>query len=321
MKRHPFTAMCLLLMIFLMSGCGADTGDKTATGEKKAAQDKKKVALVMKTLTNPFFVEMEKGARKAEQELNINLIVKTGAKETSIEQQIAIIDEMIRDRVDAIVIAPASSVDIIPILKKAQDAKIVIVNIDNQLDPDLAEKIGLTGVPFISVDNEKGAYLSAKYITDQIKSPTKVAIIEGIRSARNAQQRKAGALRAFRENRNIRIVAEETANWKIDEAFGVAAKLFQKNPDIGAVFCANDMMALGVIHYLQQHKKKGVLIAAFDALDEAKAALRDGTLQVTINQQADRQGYIGIRTAVEMLAGKKPAPLTMVDVLPVYRGR
>ncbi len=182
----------------------------------------------MKTLTNPFFVEMEKGARKAEQELNINLIVKTGAKETSIEQQIAIVDELIRNRVEAIVIAPASSVEIIPILKKAQDTKIVIVNIDNQVDPELSRKMGLTEVPFISVDNEKGAYLAARYISDGIKKPTKVAILEGIRSAKSAEQRKADAVKAFGENRNIRIVASETANWRIDEAFDVTAKIFNR---------------------------------------------------------------------------------------------
>jgi len=318
MSRFSTAAGAALLAIFLIVGCGAGSKDTTDQGEKKAAPAKKRIALVMKTLTNPFFVAMEKGARKAEQELNIELIVKTGAKETSIEQQIAIIDELIRNRVDAIVIAPASSTEIIPILKKAQEAKIVIVNIDNQIDPEPAAKMGLADVPFISVDNEKGAYIAAKYISDQVKKPTKAAILEGIRSAKNAEQRKAGAVRAFRENRHIRLVASESANWKIDEAFAVTARMFQKHPDIGMIFCANDMMALGTIHYLQQHKKTGVLVAAFDALEEARAAIRQGTLQITIDQQADRQGYLGVHTAMEMLGGKKPAPVTMVDVLPVH---
>ncbi|MCB0021873.1 MAG: substrate-binding domain-containing protein, partial [Caldilinea sp.] len=88
----------------------------------------------MKTLTNPFFIEMEKGARRAEQELGIELIVKTGAQETSIEQQIAIVDDFIARGVDAIVIAPGSSTELIPVLKKAQDAGIVVINIDNRLD-------------------------------------------------------------------------------------------------------------------------------------------------------------------------------------------
>ena len=65
-------------------------------------------------------------------------------------------------------------------LKKAQDAEIVVINIDNRLDPEFSEKVGLVDVPFISVDNEQAAYLSAKYISDQITSPTDVAILEGI---------------------------------------------------------------------------------------------------------------------------------------------
>jgi len=112
-----------------------------------------------------------------------------------------------------------------------------------------------------------------------------------------------------------------TANWKIDEAYEVTARLFQKDPDIGALFCANDMMALGAIHYLKQAKNAGVLVAGFDALDEAKKALREGSLQVTVDQQAARQGYLGVRTAVDMLAGQRPAALTRVEALPLYRER
>jgi len=274
---------------------------------------KKTIALVMKTLTNPFFIEMEKGARKAENELGINLIVKTGAKETSIEQQISIVEELIISKVDAIVIAPGSSTELIPVLKKAHDAKIQIVNIDNRLDPTFLKKVGLTDVPFISVDNEEGAYKSAKYISDKVIKPTKVALLEGILGADNAEQRKKGALKAFKENSNIQIVASETANWKIDEALTVSSTIFSKNPDIGAIFCANDMMALGAIQYLDISKRNDVLVAGFDDLEEAERAISKGKMQVTINQQADIQGYTGVIYAFEMLNGKKPPTETIID--------
>ncbi|MBT6151967.1 MAG: sugar ABC transporter substrate-binding protein [Chloroflexi bacterium] len=317
----------LIVLIIFLTSCSApnntDSSEpfiqhtpQTSVDEEGSAQPYT-IALVMKTLTNPFFVEMEKGGRQAEAEFEVELVVKTAAQETSIEQQIEIVDELIREMVDAIVIAPGDSLELIPVLKKAQDAGIVVINIDNRLDPEFSKKVGLVDIPFISVDNEQAAYLSAKYISDQIISPTDVAILEGIRSALNAEARKEGALRAFSENPNITVVVMETAHWKIDEAYELTQDIFQDHPEIGAFFCANDMMALGAINYLQEADRGDVLVAAYDALEEAKQAIREGTLQVTIDQQAAYQGYLGVEYAVRTLNGESFPAETLVDVLMV----
>jgi ribose transport system substrate-binding protein len=326
MKKTVFLVACIFVASLILAGCGnsktADSltqssvsGDQQPTDQAK----KLKIALVMKTLTNPFFIEMEKGARKAEREFGINLIVKTGAKETSIEQQIEIVEELITMKVDAIVIAPGSSTELVEVLKKAQDANIVIVNIDNRLDPDLCKKRGLNDVPFISVRNDEGAYLSAKYISGMIKRPEQAAIIEGIRAADNAQERKKGALRAFAENPNIKLVDSETANWKIDEAYTVALSLFKHHPEIKAVFCANDMMALGMVQYLRDTGRHDVLVAGFDDLAEARVAIKEGTMAVTIDQQADLQGYTGVKYALKMINGGKIDAETYIPVKQVTK--
>jgi ribose transport system substrate-binding protein len=273
------------------------------------------LALVMKTLTNPFFVEMEKGARKAEAELGFRLVVKTGAQETSFEQQITIIEELIKDRVDAILVAPADSVQLIPVLKKAREAGIVVINLDNQLDPQALEKVGLAPIPFVSVNNEQGAYLSAQVLSQQVTTPTPAMIIEGIPTARNAQDRKNGALRAFGENPNIRVVASESAHWKIDEAYTLSAQLFQQHPDVRLVFCANDMMALGVLQFLQESQRTEVRVASYDALDEARQMVRAGRLQATIDQQAALQAYTGAQLAIRALKGENLPPITLLEVI------
>ena len=273
----------------------------------------------MKTLTNPFFVEMEKGARKAEKEMGINLIVKTGAQETSVDQQITIIEELIKEKVNAILIAPADSVQLIPVLKKAQDAGIVIINLDNQLDAQSMEKVGLVNVPYISVDNVQGGYLSAKFISDKVKTPTQAIILEGIPTAKNAQDRKNGAMKAFGENSNIKVVGSETAHWKVDEAYQVTTQLFKQFPDVKLVFCANDMMAFGAMQYLKENKMTDVQVASFDALNEAMPMLRDGSLQATIDQQAAIQGYTGVKFAIRTLQGEKLPAVTLLDVLLVTR--
>ena len=328
MKTKGLILLVLVGLLFNLTACGGKKdanplvtpGQSAASEAAKPTTDQKKIALVMKTLTNPFFVEMEKGARRAEKEFGVDLIVKTGAQETSIDQQIAIIEELIRMKVDAIVIAPASSIDLIPVLKKAQAAKIAIINIDNRLDVAVSKQVGLLDVPFVSVDNEKGAYLSAKFISDQLSAPTEVLVLEGIRSAKNAQERSAGAIRAFKENPNVRVVAVETANWKIDEAYAVGQSQFEKRPAIGGVFCGNDMMALGLVKYLQETGRKNVLIAGFDALDEAKKSIRDGFMTVTIDQQADQQGYLGVKMALQKIKGEAVPLETMVDVKLIHKG-
>ncbi len=277
------------------------------------------IALVMKTLTNPFFIDMEKGARKAENELGINLIVKTAAQETSIQQQIEIVEELIKEKVDAIVIAPGDSKELIPVLKKAQDAGIRVVNIDNRLDEAVSKQLGLVNIPFISVDNKEGGYLSAKYISDMVTTPTDAVILEGILSARNAQERGNGARLAFSENPNITLVASESANWKIDEAHNVISRLFEGHPNIRLVFCSNDMMALGVIQFLTENKKTDILVAGFDNLQEAQQAIKIGDLQDTIDQQAAIQGYTGVDYALKMIEGQEVPSITMLDIILVTK--
>jgi ribose transport system substrate-binding protein len=150
-------------------------------------------------------------------------------------------------------------------------------------------------------------------VADKISQPTEVAIFEGIRSADNANQRKQGAERAFKENHNLHIVAMESANWKIDEAYAKAKLVFGKYPKIGAVFCANDMMAIGVIKYLQETGRKGVLVAGFDALQEAKDAIHLSQMNVTIDQQAAQQGYMGVMTALKLIHGEAVPEQVLVE--------
>jgi ribose transport system substrate-binding protein len=322
MRCKWMIGFCLIAVLFMLTACGTPKDAKPLIVPSKAAPNEmpkpmlgqKNIALVMKTLTNPFFVEMERGARRAEKELGINLIVKTGAQETSVDQQIAIVEELIKLKVDAIVIAPASSVDLIPVLKKAQDARISIINIDNRLDGEVAKKIGLVDIPFISVDNEQGAYLAAKAVGEKLLGPVDVLVIEGIRAAKNAQERTSGTLRAFKEKPNIRVVAVETANWKIDEAYAVTRRQFSQNPSIAAVVCGNDMMALGAVRYLREANRNDVLVGGFDALEEARKAVNEGRMLVTVDQQADMQGYQGVKMALQKISSGPVVTETQIDV-------
>lgn len=312
----PFAAAALV-------ACGQSSGPTVSTtptaagpiasAPAPAPPAQKTVGLVMKTLTNPFFIEMEKGARRAEKELGITLQVRTAAQETSIEQQIQIVNDLIAAKVDAIVIAPGDSQSLVASVKKATDAGIKVVNIDNRLDAQALAAAGAPEVPFISVDNHAGAYKVGKYLAESVTAPTQAAILEGIRSADNARQRMEGAKRALLENKHIKLVASETANWKIDEAYSVTKTVFAKHPDVRILFAANDMMALGAVKYLQEKGLTKVQVAGYDALAEALAEVKAGRMAATVDQQAAEQGYQGVLAAMRLLRGEKVEPITLVD--------
>jgi ribose transport system substrate-binding protein len=274
----------------------------------------KTVALVLVTIANPFFVLMEKGARRAESELGVRLRVATAPNDISGEQQTASLRQLVQDGVDAIVLVPGHSKEMVPVVKEALAAGVVVVNIDNRLDQETAQKQDLTGVPFIGVDNEQGAYLSAKYLGSKLSGPSQVAIIGGDPTSQASQDRERGALRAFAERGDVEVVARELADWKIDEAHEAAARILASHPKISAIFCANDLMALGVIRYLEETQREDVLVAAYDNIEEARAAIRRGRLLATVDQRAGEQGYLGVQYAVRALAGEKLPEETFIDV-------
>jgi len=122
-----------------------------------------------------------------------------------------------------------------------------------------------------------------------------------------------GAKRAFSENKNVRLVASESANWQIDESYKVTKKIMEKNPDVQLLFAANDMMALGATKYLQETGKTKVKVAGYDALPEAIAEIKAGHLGATIDQQAAQQGYQGVALALRMIKGEKVDSISLID--------
>lgn len=310
--------IALVCLLWALAGCKEERKpEQAAHGAPPAA--KPQIALVMKTLTNPFFAEMERGARQAAAEEGADIVVKTASKETSIAQQVGIIDGLVRDKVAAIVIAPGDSVRLIPPLKRAQDAGIVVVNVDNRLDAAFAQKRGFKLPPFISVDNEQAAYAVTRRLIAALPADARdagkieAAVIEGIPDAANSAERKAGALKAFAETPNIEVVAVASGNWRIEEGYATARSILREHPHVKLIFCANDMMALGVLRYLADSRTGGVLVAGFDALPEARRAIAAGTLVASADQNARQQGYLGVKAAMTSLKGAPVEPATLLD--------
>src|SRR5476651_585570 len=177
--------------------------------------EKPKVALVMKSLANEFFLTMEDGAKAYQKEHSADFdLISNGIKdETDTSNQIRIVEQMIVNKVNALVIAPADSKAMVPVLKKAVDGGIIVINIDNQLDPAVVKSKNIT-IPFVGPDNRKGARLVGDYLAKQLKAGDEVGIIEGVSTTTNAQARTAGFKDAM-EAANIKVVSLQSGQWEM----------------------------------------------------------------------------------------------------------
>jgi ribose transport system substrate-binding protein len=161
--------------------------------EIHASPHQPKVALVMKSLANEFFQTMAVGAKKhqAAHATEYELIVNGIKNETDLAEQVALVDQMIAQGVHALVIAPADSKALITVLKRAKDVGILVINIDNKLDADALKQAGLQ-IPFVGPNNRDGAKRVGEVLAKKLQSGDEVAILEGVTTAFNSQQRKSG---------------------------------------------------------------------------------------------------------------------------------
>jgi ribose transport system substrate-binding protein len=297
MNRSPSTSavavgLLAVLVPFLWAGCRKPAG-------------KPRVALIMKSLANEFFKTMEDGAR-AHQQANkdtYSLICNGIKDEQDVARQIAIVEQMIAQGVSAIVIAPADSKALVPACKRASDAGIVVVNIDNKFDDAvLADK--KIRIPFVGPDNRKGARLAAEHLAGRLKKGDEVAIVEGVPNAFNGVQRRLGFEDAMKAV-GAKIVSSQSANWMPDQAEKVVAGMLVQHPGLKAILCANDNMALGAVTALQAAGKAGkVLVVGYDNISAIRQRMKEGKVLCTIDQHADRIAVFGIEYALDILREK-----------------
>ncbi len=298
------------LLLTLISGC--------TKSDVPPASAKPQVALVMKSLANEFFGTMAEGARThhAANPAKYDLIVNGIKNETDLAEQVNLVDQMIARRVKAIVIAPADSRALVTVIKRAKEASILVINIDNKLDAEVLKQAGLS-VPFVGPDNREGARKVGEVLSQKLKAGDKVAIIEGIPTAFNGQQRRLGFEDAIKAA-GFNLVGVQSGNWEMEKANNVAAAMLSEHPDLKALYCANDNMALGAVAAVQAAGKTGkVLVVGFDNIAAIRPMLADGRVMATADQHGDQLAVFGIEAALKILKGESsPADqTTKVDLV------
>lgn len=260
------------------------------------------IGLVLKGLSSEYFQHMLQAARDYQAHSPDRFELVTGGVSGELDslEQSQIVEQMIAQRVDALVIAPADSISLLPVVQRAVAAGILVINVDNRFDPNELAKRRLN-VPYIGPDNRKGARQAGLYLAQKLQPGDPVAVIEGVSGAANAKQRTDGFLDAMKSAR-ARVVGVCSGNWTIDGGRQAAATLLSGTPQLKALLCGNDYMAIGAVSALRAAGRHGkVEVVGYDNIDAVRPLIQDGLILATVDQYGSKQAVFGIDTALKAI--------------------
>ncbi|MDG2129676.1 MAG: sugar ABC transporter substrate-binding protein [Fuerstiella sp.] len=318
-----FTGPALTLAVVIAGCSDAPVPSSGSTPSTPASASRPRVALVMKSLANEFFSTMAQGAKdhQAANSDTYDLIVNGIRDETDLSGQVSLVEQMIALQVDAIVIAPADSKALVPVLQRAREVGIIVINIDNKLDSDVLSSSGLS-IPFVGPDNRAGARNVGEHLASTMQAGDKVAVLEGLPTSFNGQQRKLGFEEAMKAA-NIRIVDSQSAKWEMSLANQTASGMLTAQPELKAILACNDSMALGALAAVKAAGQlERVRIVGFDNISAVQQAIRDGEILATADQHGDQLAIFGIDYALEAISSgntpddkETPVDLVTADIL------
>jgi ribose transport system substrate-binding protein len=295
--------MAALAAAICICGCGG--GDKPAAQKAAPKGAGAVIGVSLLTRTHPFYQDLEAGLREASAEHGYELIVQAG--EFDVAKQKDQLEDFIVRKVAAIIVCPCDSKSIGTSIAEANKAGIPVFTADIAV---LAE--GPKVVCHVASDNVAGGRLAAKAVIEALGGKGKVAIIDHP-EVESVIQRVRGFEEGIAEAPGMQIVAKLTGRGMKDVAFRTAEDILQAHPDLDAIFGINDDSALGALAAIEKAGKQGrVTIIGFDAVPEARQAIRDGKIYADVVQQPRLIGRTTIQAIADYMAGKEVAPTILI---------
>ncbi|MCX6641155.1 MAG: substrate-binding domain-containing protein [bacterium] len=288
-----FVLALLLALMLSTSGCGKR---EQQPGTPKQSGANFIIGVSLLTRTHPFYQDLEAGLQEAANENGYQLIVTSG--EFDVAKQKDQLQDFIVRKVNAIIVSPCDSKSIGTAIQAANDAGIPVFTADIAC---LAA--GVKVVSHIASDNVAGGRLAAQAIVAALNGSGKVAIIDHP-EVESVIQRVSGFEEELAKTPGVKIVAKLTGQGKKDQAFRTAEDILQSHPDLNAIFGINDDSALGALAAVEKAGKSGkVTIVGFDAVPEARQAIKEGKIYADVIQQPIEIGRMTIRAIKFYISG------------------
>ena len=311
MKR--LLAVLVLVMLVFSSGSvlafNPDEADGMNFDEMRAqfgkvpyAGESLKLGAVAKAFENEYWRTLREGYLAIEKKLqaldyDIQIDVRSAQGEGDQQGQLAIVNNMVNQRYDALLLSPISDGNLVPGVENAQRYNIPVVNVNDGLIEIAPNFVGPRAI-------ENGE-LAAAWIADKLGGEGKVAIVMGMPLAFAARQRTIGFETWMQENApGIEIIAKQNADWDRLKAKNLAEIWIRQHKDLKAIFCNNDTMALGVQEAVNA-SGRDILVVGVDGIGEAYDSIRNGEMDATIDSFPFFKSQIAVEATLRILGGQE----------------
>lgn len=280
----------------LLGGCGAtglnsDAGSSTSKVVKKAPS-KLKIGVSISTLSNPVFITLKNELQKYSDKKGSKIIINNANNDTS--KQNNDVEDLIQQKVDAIIVNPCDSSAISTVIQKANDAKIPVICIDRGADRG-------TVVSTVASDNVAGGKMAADYLIKKLGLKAKIAELQGIPGASATRERGQGFDKIA--DKKLNIVSKQTAQFDRAKGLSVTENILQAHHDVKGIFSQNDEMAVGAARAVKA-SKKDIVIIGFDGTNDALKLIKSGQMTATVAQQWDKMADTSLDAVYDYYQGK-----------------
>ena len=299
-RKITLSIITIIVTCFLsLGGCGE--GNKE-TEETKSGLT---VGVSLLTRTHPFYQDLEAGLAEAASEAGFELLITAG--EFDVAKQKDQIHDFIVRNVNAIIVSPCDSKSIGTAIKAANDAGIPVFTADIAC---LAE--GVKIVSHVASDNVAGGRLAAQAMAQALDGAGKIAIIDHP-EVESVIQRVKGFEEELAKQNELQIVTKLSGRGVKDQAFRTAEDILQAHPDLDAIFGINDDSALGALAAVEKAGKTDrVKIIGFDAVPEARVAIKAGKIYADVIQKPKEIGRRTIEAVQTYVSGGEVAPEILI---------
>lgn len=254
------------------------------------------IGLITKQEVNPYWVTMRKVAEETAEENNVTLLTATGTSDIDVDSQVQAIERMVADGAKGIIIAPTSSIGLVPAIEAARQAGVIVIAVDTPVDPPDAVDA------YFATDNTEAGRLVGQYAlvrTQELGLEPKIAILDLAPGISSGELRREGFLEGFGVSEgDPGIVAAVDTEGDREQGRARMSEILLKTPDVNVVYTVNEPAALGALDALESVNAdlgRVVLVSIDGGCGAMKSAVRPGMIDATAMQFPANMAREGVR--------------------------